>query len=168
MKLRSARGSRPVTKMTRAPLGRIDGKVASAACERGRSTDLLIFMVATAVPLIGGALSTPDGQHVGIRGFEQFPLPTLCVSRWLGFECPTCGLTRSVVSLMAGDLNRSLAFHHFGWLIVLLILVQIPYRLTRIALPDRRFPALERAGIAMAMITGALVILDWLARIVLA
>lgn len=67
--------------------------------------------------------------------------PILCPFRLLtGIPCPSCGLTRSWVALMHGDLGQSLAFHPLGWLVVILA---VPFALGL----DRLIPGLdERLG----------------------
>ncbi|WP_165390106.1 DUF2752 domain-containing protein [Leptolyngbya iicbica] len=50
----------------------------------------------------------------------RFPFPP-CLFQWaFGFPAPSCGLTRSVVALMAGDWSRSLSYHLFGPVFVVL------------------------------------------------
>ncbi|MGC1273291.1 MAG: DUF2752 domain-containing protein [Planctomycetaceae bacterium] len=127
-----------------------------------RWTHLVILIVAIAVPVLGSLMVTIDGRQVAFAGLESSPLPTLCASRWLGFDCPTCGLTRSVIALMAGDLQGSIGFHRFGWLILLWIVGQIPYRLYRLRHPEMRDFGLEKAGFLAMLVTGGLVTLDWI------
>jgi len=128
-------------------------------------THAVILVAAASVPLLGLVMQTAGSEQVAFRGWEASPLPPLCVSSWLGFRCPTCGVTRSVIALMAGDFQSSIAFHRFGWLILLLIVVQIPYRVVRLIRPERRFPTVEQAGIALAALIAAVVILNWLAEL---
>lgn len=125
-----------------------------------RSVHALLLAAAVAVPVFGLVLSTDTGGHVSVAGIEALRLPTLCPSRWLGFRCPTCGVTRSVIALMAGDMERSLQFHRFGWLIFLLIVSQVPYRAWRLLRPEARMPAVERAGMISVVLTGAIVVLN--------
>lgn len=47
-------------------------------------------------------------------------MTTLCAVRFfLGIECPGCGLTRSMLSLIRGDFSESIQFHPMGILIAL-------------------------------------------------
>lgn len=56
-----------------------------------------------------------------------FPLtegPTLCTFRRLtGWDCPGCGLTRSVVAFVHGDLSASLRAHPLGGAMIVGFLV---------------------------------------------
>ena len=55
-------------------------------------------------------------SHWGLR----FPFPP-CLFQWaFGFPAPSCGLTRAVLALMAGDWPRSLSYHLFGPVFVVL------------------------------------------------
>lgn len=84
--------------------------------------------------MIALALDVRGGTAVGLRGVPGYPLPELCATRRVfGVGCPGCGLTRSIVWLMHGDLSASLAMHRLGWLIFAAILLQIPYRALALA-----------------------------------
>lgn len=133
-----------------------------------RWTHVAILLVAIAVPLLGRGMVTVGHRQVAFQGLEAHPLPTLCASRWLGFDCPTCGLTRSVIAMMAGDFRTSIEFHRFGWLILLLILCQIPYRIYRLRHPEIRDFRLETAGLVVMLVTGGLVTINWIFEIWLA
>jgi hypothetical protein len=120
----------------------------------------LILAAAVAVPLLGACMTTLSGEQVAFAGLERFPLPALCASRWLGVQCPTCGITRSVIALMHGNLQESLAFHRFGWMVLLFVAGQIPYRVLRLLRPHQRLPRLERFGIGMLLAIGVVVVLN--------
>ena len=82
---------------------------------------LMIFMGAFILEI------RDDRVYVGWE--TGHPLPDLCAMRgWLGIDCPTCGLTRSLIHLAHNDWRASVAIHPLGWLIALAVLVQIPYR----------------------------------------
>ncbi len=63
---------------------------------------------------IGGLAVVP----VGLWALAYaIPLPNvpLCIFRlWTGRPCPGCGMTRSIVALVRGDLFTSLRFHPLG------------------------------------------------------
>lgn len=128
----------------------------------------VFLATAVAVPVLGSLMVTLDGRQVAFAGLETAPLPSLCASRWLGFDCPSCGLTRSVIALMAGDLRQSVAHHRFGWLILLQIVAQIPYRAIRLARPQQRFPHLEIAGFLTVLLTGGVIVVNWFVEAVFA
>jgi hypothetical protein len=127
----------------------------------------LILIAAISVPLLGACMTTLDGEQVAMAGLERYPLPTLCSSRWLGVQCPTCGVTRSIIELMHGNLSDSLAFHRVGWLILVFIMLQIPYRIVRLRCPTKRWPRLERWGIAMLLAIGVAVVVNRVAEVFL-
>lgn len=129
-----------------------------------RTTDALLLAAVLAVPLLGIVMNYDPAGPVWFGDFASAPLPTLCPSRWLGFRCPTCGVTRSVIALMHGDWRASLALHRFGWLILALIAAQIPYRLYRLASPVGGAPRLERFGTASLAAVGMIVLLNRLAE----
>ena len=87
---------------------------------------ILAIVVLVSAPLL--EVRTQD--RVGVRGLPGFVLPPTCLARDLfGVECPGCGLTRSFVNLAHGDWTASLRCHRIGWLLMLMVLLQVPYRI---------------------------------------
>lgn len=108
----------------------------------GRSRHLTWLLLAASVPALALVLDVRSGVGVGVRGVESLKLPELCsMRRFLGVPCPACGLTRSVILLMHGDLRGSLAMHRLGWLVFGLIVLQIPYRLLAMSGREPRWVA---------------------------
>lgn len=57
-----------------------------------------------------------------------------------GLDCPSCGLTRSVSSLLHLDFSRSLAYHPLGTLALFgLLLIAFPRRYTEKVNESKRF-----------------------------
>ena len=131
---------------------------ADPSLRNARLLNAAILGAAAAVPVLGRLMSyDPDGR-VWFAAFPAGVLPTLCPSRWFGFRCLTCGATRSIIALMHGDFVASIALHRFGWLMLLLIAAQVPYRAVRVAKPRLRMPLAERFGIASLAVAGVLVL----------
>lgn len=110
-------------------------------------------------------LTTPDDQRVAVTGLSQFPLPELCQSRvWLRMDCPGCGLTRSFIHFFHGRWDASFQRHRFGWLLAVLTVLQIPYRLVALTLPvglplGKVFPWTLGIGVAV------LLAVNWLLKL---
>jgi hypothetical protein len=69
-----------------------------------------------AVLLAALVLESRDGETVQLRGWPLLKAPELCAARrWLGWQCPLCGATRSTLSLLHGQWRESLALHRLGW-----------------------------------------------------
>jgi len=73
-------------------------------------------------PSVLGTLGLFTGVIIPFGWIEQGP-PICMFKLMTGMPCPGCGLTRSVVALLHGDLTTSLHFHPLGVLFVLLVLV---------------------------------------------
>jgi hypothetical protein len=124
-----------------------------------------ILLIVGAVALLAFALKElPDGR-VAFRGLLWLPLPQTCYSRsLLGLKCPGCGLTRSIIHLAEGDFDASLRSHRLGWVIALLIALQMPYRLLALRLSERELIAPHwQAAIGYALI--ALLLGNWLVEL---
>ncbi|MGE3270510.1 MAG: DUF2752 domain-containing protein [Chloroflexota bacterium] len=75
-------------------------------------------------PALFGPLGLAAGAVIPTAWVENGP--PLCLFRLsTGMPCPGCGLTRSVVSLMHGDLSASAYYHPLGMVFVLLVLVLV-------------------------------------------
>ena len=97
--------------------------------------------------------------------WPQVELPPICPSRSLfGVECPGCGLTRSFVALAAADLRESWRFHRLGWLLAIVVVGQIPYRLYALWHLRKRKAQHTRPNL-FALFLVAMLILNWLLRI---
>ncbi|MDH3718592.1 MAG: DUF2752 domain-containing protein [Planctomycetota bacterium] len=77
--------------------------------------------------LAAALMEIRGGHHVTLPWLG--PLPAACVwkSMW-GMNCPGCGLTRSVVSLMHADPGAAWRYNPAGWLIFAIAIYQIPFR----------------------------------------
>jgi len=117
----------------------------------GHGSELVPFRLAVAFALIA-AIVIPDGavDHA----------PVLCPFRLMtGRPCPACGLTRSWIALMHGNLRESIAFHPLGPLTVMAaILVVLGVH--------QRFPGLIRLINTRPVLAGgaAIVLAVWVVR----
>ena len=120
-----------------------------------------VLYVAILVIAASFLLQVGDADDVKLS-WLHIELPELCASRMLfGVECPGCGLTRSFVSLAAGDLQESLRFHRVGWLLALALIGQLPYRVY--ALWELRWRTVERSWLTwFGYLLIAALIVNWL------
>ncbi|HVV99180.1 MAG TPA: DUF2752 domain-containing protein [Planctomycetaceae bacterium] len=131
-----------------------------------RSLHVNILWLAVAVIALSAALQVlPDGR-VAFIGWESSPLPHTCMSRRMwNVSCPGCGLTRSFIYLAHGQWRESLAVHRVGWLLALLVVVQIPYRLLCLARPQVALPPSYTNRVCISVV--ALLVVNWLLNLVL-
>jgi len=145
-----------------------------AAAER--NLHLLVFVLC--LGLIGAALvldpadpAAPSGGVITLAGHR---LPEVCgFKRVTGLPCPGCGLTRSWVAAVHGDLAASFAFHRLGWLVLLYVAVQALRHGAWLALaPLARWrETIERAGrwLDRSLIPlGVLLLVAWVPTLVAA
>jgi hypothetical protein len=103
-----------------------------------RRCDLGILLVCTLVVALSFVLRVRPDQRVEFRFWPDKPLPHSCMSRIvMGLDCPGCGLTRSFIFLAEGNIAASLGVHRLGWIGVLFVLLQLPYRVMAIKWPER-------------------------------
>jgi hypothetical protein len=91
--------------------------------------DQLTIAFLSALILGAGWIVSASPEKVQMLGFS---LPTLCPFKLLTtWDCPGCGLTRSLVLALHGSWKASYATHIWGMPLMLLLLFQIPYRTYR-------------------------------------
>jgi Protein of unknown function (DUF2752) len=95
--------------------------------ERSRHRQMLIIcaLAVAAAPL----LKVVPEERVAVRGVNVV-LPPSCPSRTIfNISCPGCGLTRSFVYFVRGEWEDSVRSNRVGWILMLAVALQIPYRL---------------------------------------
>lgn len=108
-----------------------------------RLNDQLSIALISASILTAGWISSASLNSVSLFGIG---VPALCPFRLLSsWDCPGCGLTRSLVLALHGDWSGSYTMHIWGIPLLLLLLFQIPYRIFRYLKPDNAVPRLPEA-----------------------
>lgn len=95
-----------------------------------RTADAILLTLSLCVLAAAAILTVRGAEQVALFGFT---LPEICFwRRFLGIECPGCGLTRSFVSLGHGQWRAAWEFHMLGPALFALVAIQPPYRLWRL------------------------------------
>ena len=117
------------------------------------------------VALIVGGFGVASGVRVqdGVVAAGATPLPSVC---WLranfDIACPTCGMTRSFVSLVHGDWSGAVGWHPMGpvlalWLLVVLVMVPVEAYRGRASVSGRRwFQNVFIAIVLLSVVGGAI------------
>jgi hypothetical protein len=85
---------------------------------------ILALVLASPVAL---RVTAHDG---GVRVLDRFEVPDLCLKRRAtGVNCSSCGIGRSIVCLLRGELEPSRAFHRGGGWVVAWLCAQLTLRL---------------------------------------
>ncbi|NQT79066.1 MAG: DUF2752 domain-containing protein [Candidatus Aminicenantes bacterium] len=94
----------------------------------------------------------------------------MCVMRGTtGLPCPGCGLTRSIVAAVHGDIRMSLIYHRLGLLTLVYVLLQFLFCLGFLLIPIWR-TRLARYGKFLnrgIIILGILFFLNWMITLIL-
>ena len=121
-----------------------------------------IMLTCILVLALSFLLRVRTDQRVEFRIFPESPLPHTCASRaMLGVDCPGCGLTRAFILLAEGDLKASIGVHRIGWVLVLFILFQIPYRIFGIKWPER-MPSGPAVPSSIVLVVFILLLGNWI------
>jgi hypothetical protein len=125
-----------------------------------------ILWLAIAVIVAAFLMRVRPDERVELTFLQGWPAPELCQSRaWFGWECPGCGLTRSFIHLAHGDIASSLAVHRIGWLLALLVVLQVPYRVWAMRSPHGQ-PLGSVVPWVVAWSLIGLLLANWIATIV--
>lgn len=149
----------------------IDKGSAAAAYPPGTRPDpmyhVVILALAGGVLVLALVLSIRNSTEVLLPVFGV-PLPELCMSKkYLGFDCPGCGLTRCFISLARGDLAAAWRYNPAGLWLFGMLAAQIPFRITQLARIGRSRPELATGSLAQWLfgILGVLLVGQWLWRL---
>ena len=97
----------------------------------------LVIALISAFILLAARMSVASAESVSVFGLRA---PGLCAFKLLTtWDCPGCGLTRSLIHALHGDFNKSYAMHIWGIPLMWILLFQIPYRIFRSLKPDFHF-----------------------------
>ncbi len=123
-----------------------------------------------AIILLSVGLCLPDGETVSLDAAGQFPVGKPCLFRQLvGLNCPSCGLTRSFISCGHFLPGPAWSYNPVGPVLWTFVLLQIPYRILRLAWPDleKRTDRHDlRANLGLLITFAGLLIVNWLVYLI--
>jgi len=92
--------------------------------------DVYILLGAIGLLLVPKFFIVENNERLYFAFFEEKPLPTTCLMKNLtGFDCPTCGMSRSFVAWTHGDYKLAWDLHRLSIVLIVIIIFQIPYRI---------------------------------------
>lgn len=94
-----------------------------------RTSNLVIVLVCFGI-LFLAVLISPVDEGSSFLKLGRFPIPSTCsFNNLTGYPCPGCGLSRSMVAAVHGDISGSFRFHRLGLVTVLYLLLQLIFQL---------------------------------------
>lgn len=99
----------------------------------------LVIFIACFCILAGALILDPPEHETSTVRLGQVLLPNVCIFRGItGLPCPGCGLTRSIVAAVHGDMAKSFSFHRLGLMTLAYILFQFVFSLGFLVIPKQR------------------------------
>ena len=103
--------------------------------QRNFLPNLVILIICVGILLGCFILKPPSDESPNVQ-IGNIPLPGFCTFRGLtGIPCPGCGLLRSMVSVVHGELGKSLEYHRLGLVTIVYVFVQFLFRLGILLFP---------------------------------
>ena len=126
---------------------------------------VMLAIYATVIVLMF-LLQVRSDQRVEFFFLPGVPLPESCLSRSLfDVDCPGCGLTRSFIYLAAGRVAESWSINRVGWLLLLAVLLQFPYRMMALKKIDQgQKPPFARWHTPYSTVLIVALITNWLLK----
>jgi hypothetical protein len=99
----------------------------------------LVILIACFCILAAGLILQPASPGTRHLRLGKIYIPDMCILRaTTGVPCPGCGLSRSMVAAMHGDLGRSFFYHRLGLLTLVYVFLQFSCRLGIFVIPRWR------------------------------
>ncbi|MGD9347525.1 MAG: DUF2752 domain-containing protein [Candidatus Aminicenantes bacterium] len=114
--------------------------------------------------LLGGVVLSPPHAGSSYLHIGPIPIPDTCSFKNLtGLPCPGCGLTRSIVTGMHGDLRASLAYHRLGLLTLVYVFFQFLFHLIALTVPSRsaQFSSIGKVLNRGMIVLAILYVINW-------
>ncbi len=100
-----------------------------------RASDGIVLLACLGILVAALILSPPKPGTHSVR-LGSLSIPPMCTFKNLtGLPCPGCGLMRSLVSAMHGEVDASLSYHRLGLLTLVYIFLQLLYRTVLFLVP---------------------------------
>ncbi|MBN2089722.1 DUF2752 domain-containing protein [candidate division KSB1 bacterium] len=92
--------------------------------------DVAVLLFVILLLIFARILTLNENQQVVLPFGTHPPFPNVChFKNIFGIDCPSCGLTRSFILWMHGDYLDAWKIHRLSIFILVILLIQIPYRL---------------------------------------
>ena len=128
-----------------------------------RGFHVLLLLCSLGIVVMSFLLEVRDDGRVFFRFAPEKVLPETCTSKVMfDFECAGCGLTRSFIHFAALRPLDSFRVHRAGWMLVLIVVFQVPYRLVRLVRPEKKLPPWSVWSLPVAIVS---VFLHWVLKI---
>src|SRR5262245_29390375 len=144
------------------------GSSSRAAPSRPATLYHVVLLALSACIVLLSLLLSIRGSTQVVLPLVQVPLPELCTfRRFVGLDCPGCGLTRSFISLAHGDLAAAWSYNPAGLWLFGLVLVQLPYRGYQLWRIRRGLPeiVLTRVALAVLLVFAVALLAQWTLRL---
>lgn len=126
------------------------------------------ILCASVLILFAAAVLHVRGQREVVVPLLDRPLPGVCTfQRMTGYDCPGCGLTRSVISIAHGRWWQALAFNPAGVVFFALIAFQLPYRVLQLVRIHRGLEAHHFMRLDQWVVLGltTVLLIQWLVKL---
>lgn len=125
-----------------------------------------MLRISFATVVLACVLQIRPDHRVELGLGPSMAVPELCGSRILfNADCPGCGLTRSFISLVRGDIWRAWSLNRTSWVFFIALLAQFPYRLWRLRELQRNVVSEHKWPKWFGLTLIWLLVLNWILKV---
>lgn len=136
----------------------------SSKCYRKHKADICILIIASAIILCSFILVV-RGNTSYIPLGKTIKIPQTCFLKTVtGYNCPTCGLTRSFISISHLDFPAAIKYNAVGILVYIMVILEIIYRLFKVIWhkDNRNFRLLKLICRTLTIVTAIAIAVNWI------
>lgn len=129
-----------------------------------------VFLSMSAAVVLLAILLQVHGEEQVVIPVLDVPMPGTCTfKRYVGADCPGCGLTRCFVSMGHGQLDRAWHFNPVGIAFFAIVAFQVPFRSFQLWRLNRGSAeiTLGRWGYSMMGIVLVALLVQWAVRMII-
>lgn len=132
-----------------------------------KMSNIYVLLGAIFIIVLSRILSI-EGSEVVLPLLGGYKLPGICVFKEIfGIDCPTCGMTRSFISISRFDFKGAYNYNPISFLAYILVIFQIPYRIFLIIskVDVKKIKWLEISLLTYVCIFFVALAINWLVKI---
>jgi hypothetical protein len=126
-------------------------------------------MLCVSLIILSAILGINNDGGVYMKFNKNIVIPNFCIIQQLThFDCPSCGLTRSLISFSKFNFIEGVKYNPLGLIIYIILLFQIPYRIFLLLNTKNTFILRKRFNKEYwALVFSLILLINWMLKIII-